>query len=691
MVGTKNMIRLKKKVTVNREASWLKFDQRVLDQATDTTNPLLERCKFLSIFCSNMDEFFMVRMGRLYDGNISDPTLRENKTGLTSAEQMEGVLARMPKLYSAREKVFLKIKRELKKKDINILTYDKLSSKRKKEAKQYFASSVLPVLSPVVLDAKHPLVRFNNLTTYILYKLRRDSRVMIGVMEINPKLDKLYKFSGAGDNFITMEDLVYSLGAVAFSGYEALNSMLVRVARNANFESTLEDADVEYDFDFSKLMKSRVEKRPFQNAIRAEYKCVEESKTLKKFLMGNLELDERFMFKVEGNLDYKYMFSLIKRVSSAKAAELTYEPFMPKIPTRALTAVSMVDEIRKKDMLLSYPFESMQPLISLLNECADREDCIAIKITIYRLADHSKIVDALKRASENGKEVTVVMELLARFDEENNMYFAKALEEAGCNIIYGMSDYKVHSKIISIVFSSGGEISYITHLGTGNYNESTAKQYTDLNILTADKDIGEDGITFFRNISICNVDGEYKRLRVAPKYLKKAIIDNLDGEIKKAKDGKKGLVIGKMNSLTDKKIIDKFIEASRAGVEIHLIVRGICCLIPGVKGQTENITVKSIVGRFLEHSRVYCFGEGKDRIMYISSADLMTRNTDKRVEIATPVLDKDVADSIYSMLKIMLKDNVKGRVMLSDATYKKEEIKDGEEEINSQEYFLKNL
>lgn len=684
-------IRFKKKVTVNREMSWLRFDGRVLDQATDKTNPVLERCKFLSIFCSNLDEFFMVRMGRLHDGMLNTPDVKENKTDLTSEEQLTGLLSKMPRLYAEREKVFTKLKRELKANDINIFTYDKLSAKRRKEAKDYFFSNILPVLSPVVLDAKHPLVRFNNLTTYILYKLRRDGRVMIGVMEINQGLGKIYKFSGAGDNFITVEDLVYALGAEAFSGYEILNSMLVRVTRNANFASSLSDADVEYDYDFSKLMKSRVERRPFQNAVRAEYKCTEESKTLKKFLANTLELGENSMFRVEKNLDYKYMFSLIKQVSKEKAAALTYTPFTPKVPARAEKAVSMVDEIRKKDMLLSYPFESMQPIIDLLNECADRKDCIAIRITIYRLADHSKIVDALKRACENGKEVTVVMELQARFDEENNMYFASALQEVGCNMIYGMSDYKVHSKIISIVFSSEGEISYITHLGTGNYNESTAKQYTDLNILTADKEIGEDGTTFFRNISIGNVKGDYKRLRVAPEYLKKAIIENIDREIGKAKSGKKGLIVGKMNSLTDRKIIDKFVEASKAGVEIHLIVRGICCLIPGVKGETENITVKSIVGRFLEHSRVYCFGTGKDRKMYISSADLMTRNTDKRVEIAAPVLDKDVADTIYSMLSVMLKDNVKGRVMLPDASYSKEEIKDGDEEINSQEYFLENI
>lgn len=691
MAGSGSHIRFKKKVYVNREAAWLRFDMRVLDQAADKTNPLFERCKFLSIFCSNLDEFFMVRMGKLYDAALSTPTFKENKTGLTPAEQLEGILKRTPRLYEAREKVFTSLKRELRENDVDILTYNKLSSKRKNELTAYFNSRLLPVLSPVVLDAKHPLLRFNNLSTYILYKLKRDDRVMIGVMEINPKLNKLYKFEGRGDNFIPVEDVVYALGKKAFSGYEALNSMLVRVTRNANFVSTLEDADVEYDYDFSKLMKSKVERRSSQSAIRVEYRCEEESKTLKKFLTGNLEVAERFMFRVKGNLDYKYMFSLPKLTSEEKAAELTYTPFTPKIPSRALSAESMVDEVRKKDMLLCYPFESMSPLISLLNECAEREDCVAIKITIYRLADHSRIVEALKRASENGKEVTVVMELLARFDEENNMYFARILKEAGCDIIYGMSDYKVHSKIISIVFSSGGEISYITQLGTGNYNESTAKQYTDLNIITANKEIGEDGVEFFRNIAICNVEGGYKRLRIAPKYLKKAIIANIEGEIEKANAGKGGLIVGKMNSLTDKKIIDKLIEASCAGVEIHLIVRGICCLIPGVKGKTENITVKSIVGRFLEHSRVYCFGSGKDRVIYISSADLMTRNTDKRVEIATPVLDKDAADRIYSMLTVMLKDNVKGRVMLPGAEYKKEEVSEGNEVINSQEYFLENI
>ena len=690
MANDKTPIKLIKGVYVNRELSWIKFNLRVLEQAADEDTPVLERGKFLSIFTSNLDEFFMVRMGSLYNEAKMHPDACDNKTKLTFGMQLKAIAERTPRLYEMREHVFTHLKRDLSEAGINILTYDQLSEGRKDELKAQFNARVLPLLSPMVIDAKHPLLRFENLRCYMLYKLKKNDHTMIGVMEFSDKLDTVYRFSGGKKfSFITMEEVIRNLGYLAFPGYTATSSIMIRVTRNADIETYVEDADMEYNNDFSQYMKSQVETRLVQNAVRLE--VYGESKSLMKFVTEALGMEENLIYKVRSNFSFKYLFSLSRRIDKELAARLTYTPFKPKISERLAKAPSMIDEVRKKDILLRYPFESMEPLIKLLNECADRKDCIAIKITIYRLADHSRIVEALKRASENGIDVTVVIELCARFDEENNLYFAGQLHEAGCNIIYGMENYKVHSKIISIVFSDeDGGISYITHLGTGNYNESTAKQYTDLNIITADRAIGEDGAAFFRNVSISNVDGEYSRLQIAPKYFKQKILECLDNEIAKAKAGKKGLFIGKMNSLTDKVIIDKLIEASCAGVKIKLIIRGICCFLPGKAGKTDNISVISIVGRFLEHSRIYCFGEGKERVMYISSADLMTRNTDRRVEIATPVLDKDIENEIYKMLEIMLSDNVNARRLLPDGTYERVESENGER-IDSQDYFLKHV
>ena len=690
MANDKTPIKLIKGVYVNRELSWIKFNLRVLEQAADEDTPVLERGKFLSIFTSNLDEFFMVRMGSLYNEAKMHPDACDNKTKLTFGMQLKAIAERTPRLYEMREHVFTHLKRDLSEAGINILTYDQLSEGRKDELKAQFNARVLPLLSPMVIDAKHPLLRFENLRCYMLYKLKKNDHTMIGVMEFSDKLDTVYRFSGGKKfSFITMEEVIRNLGYLAFPGYTATSSIMIRVTRNADIETYVEDADMEYNNDFSQYMKSQVETRLVQNAVRLE--VYGESKSLMKFVTEALGIEENLIYKVRSNFSFKYLFSLSRRIDKELAARLSYTPFKPKISERLAKAPSMIDEVRKKDILLRYPFESMEPLIKLLNECADRKDCIAIKITIYRLADHSRIVEALKRASENGIDVTVVIELCARFDEENNLYFAGQLHEAGCNIIYGMENYKVHSKIISIVFSDeDGGISYITHLGTGNYNESTAKQYTDLNIITADRAIGEDGAAFFRNVSISNVDGEYSRLQIAPKYFKQKILECLDNEIAKAKAGKKGLFIGKMNSLTGKVIIDKLIEASCAGVKIKLIIRGICCFLPGKAGKTENISVISIVGRFLEHSRIYCFGEGKERVMYISSADLMTRNTDRRVEIATPVLDKDIENEIYKMLEIMLSDNVNARRLLPDGTYERVESENGER-IDSQDYFLKHV
>ena len=674
-----------KGIYCNREYSWLQFNRRVLDQANDLTNPLLERCKFLAIFCSNLDEFFMVRVGSLLNESKLDPAARENKTELTAEEQVNGILEVVKPLYKECSVVFSRLKAELAKNGMRILRPNELTIRKRAQCEAHFFESVLPLLSPMVLDAKHPMIRFENKHLYMMFELEKEERDMFGVMAIPPAAERLFRIEGGKKiNLVTVEDLVSEFGAYAFPGYTVKGKAMLRVTRNADFDTNVDDADLEHDFDFSKYMKRKVGMRSTLDAVRLEID--KNSDRLRSFVLKNLDLKKSFCFKVEHYLDYKFLFSLGKYFPEEKLSILKYPPFKGRVASELMPPVSLIERVKERDVFLAYPFDSMDPLVRLLNECADDKRVVSIKITIYRLDNHSRIVEALKRASENGKEVTVVIELCARFDEENNMYFAGILQEAGCTIIYGMQNYKVHSKIISVLLSENGEIGYITHLGTGNYNESTSKQYTDLNIITADREIGEDAAAFFRNIAICNTEYHYDRLLIAPQGLKKGLLKCIDEQIELAKAGGSASIVAKMNSLTDRQMIDRLYLAGKSGVKISLIVRGICCLLPGIPGETDNIRIVSIVGRFLEHSRIYCFGEGAARKMYISSADLMTRNTDKRVEIATPVLDKRIEEKIFHMLTVMLSDNIKARVFLPDGGYRKtEQVGVG---IDSQNEFL---
>ena len=670
-------------IYVNREYSWLLFNKRVLDQSVDLTNPLLERCKVLSIFTSNLDEFFMVRVGSLYNESISEPQATENKTRLTSAKQLDGIADVVQKLYEMRAVCYSALRKDLGKNGLRILRAEDLTPRQTEECRQIFLRHVLPLLSLMVLDAKHPLMQFENKRSYMICQLEKDGRRMIGVISVNPSLDRLYRLSGEKKvRLIPLEELVRMFGKLAFTGYTVNEQMLMRVTRNADFDTHIDDSDVERDF--SEIMKKKVESRAKLNVVRLDVDNAESK--LKEFVLKLLNLNPKFWFCDERFFDYKFLFSLGNYFSAEQSAPLKYASFKGAVSDELSMAPSLIDTVFRHDVFLSYPYDAMTPVVDLLEECAKDKRVSSIMITIYRLAHHSRIAELLCRASENGKQVVVVIELFARFDEENNMYFASKLQEAGCTIIYGMDNYKVHSKIISVVLKEGEQLRYITHLGTGNYNESTSRQYTDLNIITADRKIGEDAVAFFRNVSICNTDFEYERLLVAPKTLKSGLIGYMDREIEKAKRGEEGYILAKMNSLTDKEIIDKFAEASAAGVKIELVIRGICCLLPGVPEKTENIRVVSIVGRFLEHSRVYSFGRGEDRVTYISSADLMTRNTDKRVEIAAPVLDSRIADRIVGILQTMLADNVKARKLCPDGEYRKVETLG--EPLDAQAYFL---
>lgn len=669
-----------KDICINREYSWLLFNKRVLDQAADADNPLLERAKFLAIFASNLDEFFMVRVGSLYNEALANPEQKENKTGLTSQKQIDGICQIVAEQYGEREDCYSLLVKDLAAAGVKILRASQLSSRQLKECQNIFKLNILPQVSLMVLDAKHPMMQFENKRNYMLYDLAKGDRNMIGVMALNENLPKLYRVgTGESVKLIVLEELIRACGYMAFTGYDVRDSLLVRCTRNADFDMFIDDSDLETDF--SQIMKKKVASRARMNIVRVEVD--NENSKLKDFVLKLVKVDSKYCFTDKRFFDYKFLFQLSSYMPAELAEPLKYYPFKGRVDEEY--SAHLIDTVLKRDVFMSYPYDAMTPLETLLDECSRDDRVSAISITIYRLAHHSRIADLLCRASENGKMVTVVIELAARFDEENNMYFAHKLQDAGCTIIYGMENYKVHSKIISIVLQDGEEVRYITHLGTGNYNESTSKQYTDLNIITSDREIGEDGAAFFRNISICNTEYSYNKLLVAPKTLKSGLIDCMDREIAKGEDG---YILAKMNSLTDKVIIDKLKEASCAGVKVELIIRGICCILPGVAGKTENISVISIVGRFLEHSRVYSFGKGKDRITYISSADLMTRNVDKRVEIAAPVLDKKIEERILKILRIMLSDNVKARKLCPDGKYRK--VVTGGEPLDAQDYLLKH-
>ena len=646
---------------INREYSWLQFDRRVLDQARNADNPLLERCRFLSIFISNLDEFVRVRLGSLVNLELHSPGYIDNKTGMSARDQINMILSLLPGLYKKSDETFMKLRRELKSSGVDILMHSTITETQKAKALQYFQENVVPFLSPLVLDAKHPMIRFENQRLYLVLRLERDGREMFGVVSMGMRIEPLIRIGGGKKvKLISAEEMLYLFGDSLFPGTTVKEKSLLRVTRNADFEATVEDADIEYDFDFSKLIRNRIESRGSLAVVRLEMNT--QSDELKQFLIKHLGIKKNQVFTVDGSFSYKYMFDLDRFFSVETRSKLRYPAFKGSVPAGLERGV-MIDTVLKRDVFLSYPFQSIDPLLWLLEECADDPRVSNIKITIYRLAKNSRIVASLIRAAENGKDVSVVMELCARFDEESNLSYARELQEAGCTVFYGIENYKVHSKIISIVLRDNGKIRYITHLGTGNYNENTAKQYTDLNIITSDRDIGLDGVAFFRNLATLNMDYKYRKLLVAPETLKSGLVAEVDKEIAK---GPEGSITCKMNSLSDKELIDKLVEASQAGVKIRLLIRGISCLLPGVPGYTENIEIMSIVGRFLEHSRIYYFGSGA---MYISSADLMTRNIDRRVEIATPVLDSKIRKTIAKMLEIMFEDHAKGRTLGSDGHY----------------------
>ena len=666
--------------TQNRELSWLKFNQRVLEEAKDSSVPLLERMKFVSIFTSNLDEFFMIRVGSLYDMSLTDNSTIDSRSGMNPKEQLDAIFAAVAPLYKERDKTYSEIKKQLNPYGVCGLSIKELEQQEKKYVKKYFKDQILPILSPQIVDANHPFPHLLNKELYVIASLKQNGTSMIGIVPVPQFVSDILYLPGHDIRYIRMEKVIMEYLDVVFDKYEVSNKNYICVTRNADVSP--DDEALEINDDFRLLMQETLHKRRRMAVVRMET-AEPLDKELEKYFCDKFKITPAQIYRTKMPMKLDYIFSIMDKVPASLKRSLIDEPFTPQ-PSRYLTDGKVIPQVKKKDILLSYPYESMDPFLRMIKEAAYDPTVLTIRITIYRLAKKARLVEYLCAAAENGKEVTVLIELRARFDEQNNIDWSERLEEAGCRVIYGFEGYKVHSKICLITYRNRNNIEYITQVGTGNYNEKTATMYTDVSLITADKGIGEDAAVFFKNMSIGNLNGSYQHIIVSPTSLKPKVLSLMDEEIKK---GTNGRIIMKMNSVTDVDFIQKVSEASNAGVKVDLIVRGICCILPGVKGYTENLRVTSIVGRYLEHPRIFLFGTGADQKIYIGSADMMTRNTEKRVEVACPVYDETIRKQLTHMLKIMLADNVKARELKSDGKYYMKEK--GTSKVNSQEYFMR--
>ena len=651
--------------TQNRELSWLRFNRRVLEEAGDESVPLLERLKFISIFTSNLDEFFMVRVGNLFDLSLVSPDDIDNKTGETPMEQLEEVYSVVPGLIEIKNRLYTDVAALLREHGVCDLTVEELSPEEKRYVSTYYKARILPVLSPQIVDSHHPFPHLANKALYVAALLRsKKGNASLGLVPVPASLPPFLNMPNDPGRFIRMETIVQQQAPALFGGYRLEDTCILCATRNADlsFDSELlEDSGEDLRSQMSKLLK----KRASLSVVRLELDRKAGAEFM-KLLKNRIRVENRQIYIDQAPLDMKYVYDLVKTLPAEKAAALSFVPYTPRWPEDLDRKASIIEQIRRKDRLLFFPFDGVDPFLRMLSEAAERPDVISIRITIYRLATSSKIAHILCKAAENGKEVTVLMELRARFDEANNISWSRLLEDSGCKVIYGVEDYKCHSKICLITMRRGDKLSYITQIGTGNYNERTNTMYTDLSLMTANENIGLDGTVFFQNMLVGNLDGEYEHLYVAPVGLKAKLLRMIDGEIAK---GQEGYICIKANAITEREVMDKLSEASRAGVQIQLILRGICCLRPGIAARTENVHVTSIVGRYLEHGRIYCFGRGKTAQLFIASADMMTRNLNRRVEIMCPIYDPEVREQLLWILHTQLGDNVKASSLLPDGSY----------------------
>ncbi|WP_279031626.1 polyphosphate kinase 1 [Blautia massiliensis (ex Durand et al. 2017)] len=669
-------------IYMNRELSWLKFNERVLEEAENPENPLCERLTFASIYQSNLDEFYMVRVGSLVDQMLLAKDIRENKTNMTPEEQLDAILARTKKLNRKRDVVYEEIMENLEQYGIHMLNFHKIEKEDRNYLERYFEAEVAPVISPSIVGKRQPFPFLRNKEIYAVVVLEtKKGKEKLGIIPCSSTgIQRLIPVPGKTGTYMLSEELILHFVSKIFKGYHIKAKSLLRITRNADIDAdALYDEDLDYREFMVELIKARKKLAPIRLELSREM-----DGDVVETLCEYLEVDKNYVFRGDIPLDLSFVFQI--QDGLRKRTELFYEKRIPQKSPLFNSHEPILDQIAKKDRFLSYPYESIKPFLTMLHEAANDEDVVSIKMTLYRVAKQSKVVEALIEAAENGKEVFVLVELKARFDEENNIGWSRLLEDAGCHVIYGLDGYKVHSKLCQIMKKKDGNVEYYTQIGTGNYNEKTARLYTDLSLMTEDPKIGTEAARVFQALAMGETVEDMEHLLVAPRCLQNKVLAMIDEEIKHAKAGEQAYIGLKMNSLTDKRIMNKLVEASCAGVHIDMVIRGICCLIPGVKGQTENIHIISIVGRFLEHSRIYIFGTQERARIYISSADFMTRNTLRRVEVAAPIEDPDIRMQIQEMFVTMLSDNRKARIMNNKGNYKIEPSDNAP--LNSQEVFL---
>ena len=666
-------------VYMNRELSWLKFNERVLEEAENPEVPLCERMTFVSIYQSNLDEFFRVRVGSLQDQMLISTEIRENKTKMTSAEQIRAIIKEVKKLNQRKDKAYEKLMKKIEEYGITLINHASAKSEEKKFLEKYFMKEIMPLSSPTIVGKRQPFPFLKNGEIYAVVVLEtRNKKERIGIIPCsNNMLTRMVELPGGKGRYMLIEDLILHYIGKVFKGYKVKGKSLLRVVRNADIDA---DAAYDEDLDYREFMEDLMKQRKKLSPVRIDLSR-EMDETVVDALCRYLDVTPDRVFRSEAPLDVSFVFQLQDLLR--RNTELFYEKRVPQKSPEFKDGQSILQQITQEDKLLSYPYDSIRPFLKMLTEAAEDDSVISIKMTLYRLAKQSKVIEALCEAAENGKEVVVLVELRARFDEENNIRWSRMLEEAGCQIIYGLEHYKVHSKLCLITRRGENGIQYITQIGTGNYNEKTARLYTDLSLMTANEQIGMDAARVFQALAKGEVVEDMEHLLVAPKCLQSKVIEKIEEQIQKQKNGETAYIGLKMNSLTDKRIIDKLIDASKAGVKIDMIVRGICCLIPGVEGETENIHVISVVGRFLEHSRIYIFGNGEEAQYYIGSADFMTRNTVKRVEVAAPVYSERLKKRLQDLFDLMLSDNPNARKEDAKGAYSVVECKG--QPINSQE------
>ena len=674
---------------MNRELSWLKFNERVLNEAGNPAVPLAERLTFASIYQSNLDEFYRVRVGTLMDQMESKEVVRENKTNMTSEQQVKAILQETRDLDQKKAAIYEQLMGELEPKGIRLINFNKLSAEEGKLLETYFDNEIAPYLSANIVSKQQPFPFLKNKDIYAVALLEtKGGKTRTAIIPCsNNVFRRLIDIPTRKGTFMLSEELILHFLPKMFKNYIVKEKSLIRVTRNADIDTeTIYDEDLDYRDAMENLIKQRKRMSPVRMEMSREL-----NKKLTSSLCKEIKVDKDHVFLSRVPLDLSFVFALqgylrsLEQNGTADTKSLFYQRRAPRMTPQLDSKAPLIPQVMKKDVLLSYPFESIKPFISLLDEAAKDESVVSIKMTLYRLADKSQIVDALVEAAENGKEVVVLVELRARFDEESNIEYSRILEEAGCRVIYGLNGFKVHSKLCLISRKTEDGVSYVTQIGTGNYNEKTSRLYTDLSLMTYNVDIGLEAANVFQALAMGETIKHVDHLLVAPKCLQNKILDMIDEEIAHARAGEPAYIGLKMNSLTDKKIMEKLVEASCAGVRIDMVIRGICCLIPQVPGKTENIHVRSIVGRFLEHSRIYIFGsEGREKI-YIASADFMTRNTLRRVEVAAPVYDEEIKARLLEMFRIMLKDNQQARQENGEGIYRI--LPTDEEPLNAQEYF----